>query len=168
MSLTCEELKGHLAEVLVEWHAITGEQPWLSMPAEVRIDHLPELIRELSDAALRIPVDCGARLRALPTAVAHGEDRRRHEFSDNVLFTEYYLLREAVWRYIRQLWPLEEAGPAIMRIDSAITLASRAALYGYHARELRKLGHSIPDLLTDLLQQWPVEHGRFAPPAGAG
>ena len=168
MSLTCEELKAHLAEVLVEWHAITGEQPWLSMPAEVRIDHLPELIRELSDAALRAPADRAARLRALSTAVAHGEDRRLRGFSDNLLFTEYYLLREAVWRYIRQLWPLEEAGPAIMRIDSAITLASRAALYGYHSRELRELGHSMPDLLTDLLQQWPVEQGRFAPRAEAG
>ena len=126
MSLTCEELKAHLAD------------------------------------------DCGARLRALSTAVAHGEDRRWHEFSDNLLFTEYYLLREAVWRYIRQLWPLEEARPAIMRVDSAIRLASRAAPYGYHARERRKLGHSIPDLLTDLLQQWPVEHGRFASRAEAG
>jgi hypothetical protein len=34
MSLTCDELKAHMAEVLVEWHAIAGEQPWLSMPAE--------------------------------------------------------------------------------------------------------------------------------------
>lgn len=168
MSLTCEELKAHLAEVLVEWHAITGEQPWLSMPAEVRIDHLPELIRELSDAALRAPADRAARLRALSTAVAHGEDRRLRGFSDNLLFTEYYLLREAVWRYIRQLWPLEDAGPAIMRIDSAITLASRAALYGYHSRELEELGHSVPDLLVDLLEQWPVERSQLASKAEAG
>ena len=159
MSLTCEELKSHLAEVLVEWHAITCEQPWLSMPAEVRIDHLPELIRELSDAALRTPVDLRSRLRALSAATAHGEDRRLHGFSDGLLFTEYYLLREALWRHIRQLWPLEDAGPAIMRIDLALTLASRAALYGYHAPELRELGHDLPDLITDLLQQWPAERG---------
>jgi hypothetical protein len=159
MSLSCEELKAHLAEVLVEWHELTGEQPWLSMPSDVRIDHLPDLIRELSDAALRTPADLTARLNALSAAVAHGEGRRLHGFSDGLLFTEYYLLRQAMWRYIRENWPPEEAGPAIMRIDTAITLASRAALYGYHAHELRELGHSMSDLLTDLLQQWPIERG---------
>jgi hypothetical protein len=167
MSLTYEELKAHLAEVIVEWHAITGEQPWLSMPAEVRIDRLPELIRELSGAALGNPSDIGARHRALSASVAHGQDRRLHGFPDTLLLTEYYLLREALWRYIRRVAPYDEAGPAILHIDSAITLASRAALYGYHARELEELGHPIPDLLSELLQEWLITKGHDTP-HGAG
>lgn len=163
MSVTYEELKAHLADVLVEWHAITGEQPWLSMPADARIDHLPELIRELSDAALGNPGDPGARRRALDASVAHGQDRRLHDFPDRLLLTEYYLLREALWRYIRRIAPFEEAGPAIMRIDSAITIASRAALYGYHARELEEVGHPLPDLIAGLVEQWPVTGGRDTP-----
>ena len=157
MSVTCDDVKAHLAEVLVEWHTVTGDQPWLSMPPENRVDHMPQLIRDLSDAALGTPVDLEARLRTLDAAVKHGEERRAHGFSDGLLLAEYILLREALWRYIRRAAPLEEAGPAIMRIDSAITLASRAALYGYHARELEELGRSIADLLTDLLEQWPTE-----------
>ena len=162
MSLTRDELKAHLAEVLVEWHAITGEQPWLSMPAEARIDHLPELIRDLIDASLGDPVDEAARLRTLTAAARHGEDRRIHGFPDGLIFIEYVLLREALWRFIRQFAPPEEAGPAIMRMDSDMTVASRAALFGYHARELDERGRTMPELLAELDRQWPAEIDRPA------
>jgi hypothetical protein len=159
MRLPCDEVKAHLPEILVEWHAITSENPWLSMPADARVDHLPDLINALNDAALCLPSDSTARLRLFTAAAAHGKDRRIHDFPDKLLLTEYYLLREAVWRYIRRVAPPDEAGFAIMLIDSAITLASRASLYGYHESELEALGHSMPDLLTELIQQWPTGRG---------
>ena len=159
MRLPCDEVKANLPEILVEWHAITCENPWLSMPADARIDHLPDLIHALNDAALCLPNDSTARLRLFTAAATHGKDRRIHGFPDKLLLTEHYLLREAMWRYLRQIALPDEAGFAIMLIDSAITLASRASLYGYHESELEALGHSMPELIAELIQQWPTGRG---------
>ncbi len=134
----CEDLKAHVPEIVKEWESITHEEPWTSLPKAHRIDELPAVAIGLFDAALCVPADPGAHRQKVLAAVLHGEQRREHGLPDAVLLTEFYLLREAIWRYLKRTKPASVADHAILRIDNAIMLATRAALVGYHRHEYEK------------------------------
>lgn len=151
----CEHLHEHIPEILVEWQSATAEEPWLSLPRADRVDYLPPVIRSLVDVAL-----CGrsslAVIRAhLYAAAAHGHDRREQGFAHDLLFSEYYLLRQAMWYYVRRLAPPLRASDAIMRIDEAITLSTRASLCGYYQPELERAGR-WPAVMEELAADAPL------------
>ena len=135
MRFVCDDLKAHIPEIMREWEAITHEEPWTSLPKTYRVDALPEVTLGLFEASLCDPADRDNHRRQIEAALEHGARRREHGFADSVLLTEYYLLREAIWRYLSMTFPGETAGEAILRIDSAIMLATRATLVGYHRQE---------------------------------
>lgn len=69
---------------------------------------------------------------------------------------EYYLLRGAVWRYLRDYPEVyAEVASGILRMESAISLASRAALIGFHRRELGRQG-SWPASLERMINGAPI------------
>lgn len=138
LSPVCEDLKAHVPEIVTEWEAITHEEPWTSLPKAHRIDELPAVAIGLFEAALCIPADPEAHRQKVLAAVSHGEQRRAHGLPDAVLLTEFYLLREAIWRYLKRTKEAMTADVAILRIDNAIMLATRAALVGYHRCEYEK------------------------------
>lgn len=145
----CDDLKAHVPEIVQEWEGITQEEPWTSLPKAHRIDELPAVAIGLFDAALCEPADPEAHRQKVLAAVSHGEQRREHGLPDAVLLTEFYLLREAIWRYLKRTKAAAVADHAILRIDNAIMLATRAALVGYHRGEYESR------------QRWPLAVDRL-------
>ena len=44
-------------EILDNWQAVCQEEPWVHLPADFDLDHLPDLLHDLVDVALRGPFD---------------------------------------------------------------------------------------------------------------
>ncbi len=123
------------------WTSICTTEPWLVLPPDLDQDHLPQLVRDLADAALADGESDDARRRLVWTAVEHGAQRRRCGFAENLIYTEYHLLRRTLWRYLRERFP-ESPGTveAILRIDAAITISSSGSLLGFHRDTLEQVG----------------------------
>ena len=155
MRPVCDNLKSHVPDIMREWEAITHEEPWLSLPKTYRVDKLPDVAIGLFEASLCDPADPAAHRDKVEAALEHGARRRAHDFPDAVLLTEYYLLREAIWRYVARTFPAQVANDAILRIDSAIMLATRATLIGYHREEYEERG-SWSSVVDRLVEEAPL------------
>jgi hypothetical protein len=141
MKEICEDIKQHVSQVLLEWEELVREQPWYSLPAEHRIDSLPDVVVGLVEAALCNPSDEGAHRQKVEAAAEHGFHRREQEIPESLIFTEYHLLRLAIWRYLsRRYPPSDRITQAMLRIDGAITVATNASLWGYYRPEIEALG----------------------------
>jgi hypothetical protein len=141
MRAICEDIKQHVSEVLVEWERLVREHPWYSLPAEHRIDSLPDVVVGMVQASLCEPQDTEAHAQNVGAAVEHGSHRREQGIPETLLLTEYHLLRLAIWRYLsRKFPPSDRVTGAMLRIDSAITVATNASMWGYHRPEIEALG----------------------------
>jgi hypothetical protein len=141
MKAICEDIKSHVSDVLVEWEQLVRKQPWFSLPPAHRIDSLPDVIVGLVEASLCNPVDEEAHRMKVLASAEHGQHRRDQGIPEHLIFTEYHLLRQAIWHYLVQKFgPSDQTAAAIMRIDTAITLATNASMWGYHRREIEALG----------------------------
>lgn len=137
----CEELKRSAPAVVRRWEAFVREQPWYSLPATHRVDNLPQLVVGLVEASLCTPADLESHRQKVRAAVEHGEHRRSQEIPESLIFTEYHLLRQAIWYHlVEQFGASDRTASAIMRIDTAITVATNASMWGYHRREIEALG----------------------------
>ena len=136
-----KSLEEHPDEVLGEWHKLTRQEPWLALPEVASLNHLPEVIRGLAAAALVAPGDREALAEKIWAAAQHGQDRLEQGFPEHLIHTEYHLLRRSLWRFIeRNHGQSLQHYEAIARLDAATTLATAAALLGYHRAALEKRG----------------------------
>ncbi|MDP9349533.1 MAG: hypothetical protein M3P24_10405 [Gemmatimonadota bacterium] len=136
-----EDIKEHVSEVLVEWERLLRQQPWYSLPADHRINSLPDVIVGIVDASLCTPTEVESHRRKVQAAAEHGSHRRQQGIPESLILTEYHLLRQAIWRYLLTKYgSSDRMVDAIMRIDSAITLATNASMWGYHRPEIEALG----------------------------
>lgn len=141
MEIICEDIKGNVSEVLAEWEQLVREEPWYSLPAEHRIDSLPDVIVGLAEASLCSPQDRESHRQKIDAALEHGAHRRGQGIPEHLILTEYHLLRQAIWRYVtRRFGSSDRTTQAIMRIDTAISVASNASMWGYHRPEIEALG----------------------------
>jgi hypothetical protein len=131
------ELRDDLSLVLEEWEAISREEPWHIRPDQYGLDTLHEAIRAVLDVSLGDGGDQAASERLVRSAAAHGDQRRTQSVGDDAVLKEYHALREAIWRYLgRASMPPGERLTAILRVDVAITVATTAALRGYHRSDM--------------------------------
>jgi hypothetical protein len=143
------ELRDDLAPILAEWEAISREEPWHIHPERYGIDSLNEVVRGVLDVALGDGGDTEASERLVRAAAAHGDQRRVQAVSDDCLLREYHALRTALWRYLLRVpMPTSEALTAISRVDIAMTVATTAALRGYHRSDMKP----SPDWASELLR----------------
>ena len=137
----CDHLKSHVSDVLLEWEQLVREQPWYSLPPDHRIDSLPDVIIGLTEAALCRPADIESHWQKVNAAAEHGSHRREQGIPEHLLFTEYHLLRQAIWNYlVRTFGHPHVVVQAIMRIDTSISAATNASMWGYHRQEIEALG----------------------------
>ncbi len=136
MQRLCRNPSEHVAEILVPWQALTTEEPWHGLAVRHRIDDIPELTLALIDAAV-----CASRAehvhaveRLIQAAVAHARHRREAGLPHDLLLTEYYLLREAMWRHVRGLGSALET--TIHSVDFAVSAATRASMIAFHESEM--------------------------------
>lgn len=125
-----ETVRQHTDDIIRRWAQHIDEAPWLGLPAEAKIDHVPELLEATIDVLVGRP---GARERVIRIGIRHGRHRRENGFDDGLLYREHYLLRSAVWDVIREL-PASpnERFAAIARFDVVLTHTTTASLYGFH------------------------------------
>jgi hypothetical protein len=143
------ELRDDLAPILAEWDALTREEPWHVHPERYGIDSLHEVVRAVLDVALGDGDDNEASERLVRAAAAHGDQRRIQATGDAAVLREYHALRAALWRHLRGVpVPESEAVTAISRVDTVITVATTAALRGYHRSDMPP----TPDWASELLR----------------
>ena len=131
------DLRADYAGIVAEWERLSVEEPWHVDPRRYGIDSLHETIRAVLDVATWSGADTSAHERLVRTATKHGEQRRSQGTGDDALLREYHALRAAIWRFMeRSSVPASEALAVIVRIDIAISVATTAALRGYHRSEL--------------------------------
>ena len=151
------DIHEHIAEVMVEWQEITRAEPWLSLPDEHRTDSLPSVALALADVALSGAPGSDDDEELVVAGVKHGRARFEQRFPQALLFTEYHLLRTALWRYLRARHA--NAADAMIRIDAAITIATSASLLGFHRDELEASG-KWPGVVQALIDETPRRIGR--------
>jgi hypothetical protein len=131
------ELRDDLELILEEWEQLSQEEPWHIHPERYGLDSLHETIRAVLDVALGDGGDKAATERLVRAAAAHGDQRRVQGVGDDAVLREYHALRATLWRYLsRAPMPSTEALTAIFRVDVVITIATTAALRGYHRSDM--------------------------------
>lgn len=137
----CEHIKAHVAEVIAEWDRLVREEPWFTLPAEHRINSLPEVVVGLVEASLCDPADVESHRQKVHAAAEHGYHRRTQNLPETVIFTEYHLLRQAIWHYLDSVGTEpRKLLRAVSQIDLALTVATNASLWGYHREAIEALG----------------------------
>jgi hypothetical protein len=162
----CDDPNVLVPEILAEWQAVAIEEPWMALPEHQRFDSLPDVLCGLLDAAICQPNAPAAYRTHVETAAKHGTDRRTQGFPRDLILTEFYLLREAIWRVIRRRYPAD-AGTAVLRVDNALTIAMRASLLGFHRGQLEAAGQ-WPAAIDQLVDDSPLVQPVDAQPTGAG
>jgi hypothetical protein len=136
-----EAIQKNVSEIVTEWETMIRQQPWYSLPEEDRLEPLPAVIMGLVDAALCRPDSVEAHRANVEAAANHGRERRRHGVPEYLMFTEYHLIRQAIWYFVvRTFGASEYTAAAIMRIDGVISTSTNAAMWGYHREEIEGLG----------------------------
>jgi hypothetical protein len=151
----CDYLTERVPEILVEWNALAVERPWHDLPETHRLDSLPAVVTGLIEAAVCEPDDRRAHRAKVYAAAEHGRQRRDQAFDDELILTEFYLMREAIWRVLCRQRNMAARSEAIMLIDSAMNLATRASLAGYHQAEYEARSR-WPQALEELVDQSPL------------
>ena len=141
MRSICEDIKANLDAVVGQWERLVLEEPWFSLPKDHRVDNLPRVVLSLVEAALCSPDDASAHRQKVLEAAEHGSHRREQGIPESLLFTEFHLLRQALWYYlIEQHGPSDRVVQAIMRIDAGITTVTNASMWGYYRTEVEAMG----------------------------
>lgn len=152
----CDAIKTNLPDIVRRWSALTEELPWGDLMPEDRASHVPELILGLAVAALC--ADEASQGEQVWKSATHGEHRRQQGFPETILLSEYSLLRQAMWSYIRELdTDSDQALDAVSRLDLAVTLATQAAMHGYHREEMERL-ELWPSKIEQLARASPLFH----------
>ncbi len=135
---------------MAEWERLCCDAPWDALPENHRVDALPGVLAAAIDAASKSS-ERSCRTAVVDAAIKHGQDRRAQGFELQVLFTEFYFLREAIWRTLRKITDAASAYDAVLPIDHALTVATRATVAGYHRQEFEEQGRWADkvDALTD-------------------
>lgn len=153
MQRICDHLKAHVPEILEHWQELSAALPWTEDLGKDAVDHLPEVVVGLVEAALCDPLDEEAHRQKVYAAAKHGADRRAQGWNERQLLQEYHILRQAIWGFLKEShWP--DAIDVIFRIDTASTLATMASLRGFHRDLLEKQGR-WPGAVEEIVRDSP-------------
>lgn len=152
----CDELKRRTDRITELWSAAIEREPWILGRELAGPDFVPELVECMADATLCNLPSRTAILLLAETAARHAAERAAAGAEHARLVLEYYLLRNAVWAFFREC-PEQERDDtiAILHVDLAISIATRAALIGYYRGEFERQGE-WPAALHRLVDEVPV------------
>lgn len=150
-------IRQNVPEIVEDWTKVCGEEPWMHLPGDLRTDELPVLVRSVAEVALRGAFDEHVCREKLYAAARHGERRHAQGFQESVLFREFYLLRQAIWRYLMEHHhgATGEAFEAILRMDFAVSLAAKAAIRGYYRAVYERKGR-WPAVIDEMVDEWTI------------
>jgi hypothetical protein len=141
MRAICDELKGQTAKLILLWEQAVEQEPWVLPAKHARSDFVPDLISAIADTMLCAPPTRPSVLALADVAARHATARAAEGADHSRVVLEYYLLRNAVWSYFREGDDgAREELQAILFVDVAISMATRAALLGYYRGQLEAEG----------------------------
>ena len=119
-------------EIIERVAADVRREPWLRIPEQERVDHLPDLLSSLLEDALEAGDEREVPDGVREAARIHGKHRREQHFAIDVLFDEYSILRNQTLRTLWMTHQLREAERLIARVDRSISEATVWSMRGYH------------------------------------
>jgi hypothetical protein len=158
MKIIADHILASVDEVIGAWIALQLHEPWVQLPSPDVVDHLPAVITNMVRASLSEPSNLDRHRDKVHAAAEHGRQRRKAGFDDEVIFQEYYGIRNALWTLIRPRYPDTRAAEAMLRMDTAISVALRASLVGFHEESLLQSGTDVNERLETLAGESPLLH----------
>jgi hypothetical protein len=140
MNAICEDLRRHIGEIVGEWERLARAARRPSSSEHRASEALADVIIGLVEASLCTPANVSAHREKVRAAAEHGYECRQRGLPDEAVLSEYHLLRQALWEYLARSFGPHRSLKAIARIDSAISIATTASLWGYNREEIRSLG----------------------------
>jgi hypothetical protein len=127
-------LRPSINTLLRDWAATPGEERAGGDARARELDVLCSAVLDLAGAADDAVAE--AERACERAALEHGRGLRAVSLDEQSIFEECDLIRRAVWHYVQRQVPNgDRAAEAIAHVDAAITLATVAALRGYHVAE---------------------------------
>ena len=157
MQAIADHIIENIDEIVGRWITLQIDEPWVQLPMRDLIDHLPAVITALVGASLSEPGSADRHRAKVKAAAEHGRQRRRAGFEQEVIFQEYYGIRNALWAVVRPRYSEARGAEAMLRMDSAISVALRASLLGFHENRL-PAGEDVDIRLETLALQSPLLH----------
>lgn len=139
MTTPSEDATTEAPAVLDARGAITAERPWLSLTPAAHHPALSGLAAALLDVAVGVAPARARHRDYVSAAASFGGELRTAARPLEELFTELHVLREAVWQRLQHSSSPAERLTAILRVDVALGIGTRAALTGYFREEHEEL-----------------------------
>ena len=154
--LICDALRRSTARIAELWDAAIDREPWILTREHARSDFVPELVTLMAEATLCDPPSRASILGLAQAAARHAEGRAASGADHTRLVLEYYVLRNTLWAFFRELGDQDTRNAiAILHVDLAISVATRAALIGYYRVEFESQGE-WPQALDRLVDEIPL------------
>ena len=152
----CDRLKRHTDRIAELWNRAIEREPWILGRELARPDFVPELVHLMAEATLCDPPSRQSIMHLAEAAARHAAGRATAGAEHARVVLEYYLLRNAMWAFFREHREEELRNAiAILHVDLAISIATRAALIGYYQREFEAQGE-WPAALHRLVDDVPL------------
>ena len=157
----CEELRGRCTSIVDLWNTAVELEPWILSGEHARADFVPELVECIAEATLCDPPSRRSIFVLAETAARHATARAEAGADHARVVLEYYLLRNAIWAFFRERSEREAPGAAaILHVDLAISIATRAALIGYYRLQFEAQGQwpgALHRLVDEIPLVWTIE-----------
>ena len=152
----CDQLKRRTERIAELWNTAIDQEPWILGREHARPDFVPELVHLMAEATLCDPPSRDSILLLAEAAARHAAGRAEAGAEHARVVLEYYLLRNALWAFFRECREQEFRNAiAILHVDLAISIATRAALIGYYRLEFEQQGE-WPAALVRLVDEVPL------------
>jgi hypothetical protein len=172
MSRLCDDLRANTPRIVALWERAVEQEPWILPRQLARPDFVPDLVAAIAAAVVCVPPTRPSVLALAEAAARHAAGRAAAGAEHARVVLEYYFLRNAIWAYFGERRPgsAEEELRAILYVDVAVSVATRAALLGYYRREFESRGAwpaALDRLVDELPPLWELGRGRAASSSGA-
>jgi hypothetical protein len=162
MRALCDDLKAHTPQLVQHWEQAIELEPWILPRQHARPDFVPDIIGAIADCILCSPPSRRSVLGLAEVAARHATSRAAGGVDHSRVVLEYYVLRNAMWTYFREGDGAGNELQAILFVDVAISIATRAALLGYYRRELEAEGRwlgALDRLVDEAPLMWTRRQG---------
>ena len=156
MMQLCDDLRVNTTRMVEYWERAVAAEPWILPRQLAKPDFVPDLVAAIAEATVCLPPTRASVLALAETAARHAAGRAAEGADHARVVIEYYFLRNAIWAYFGERQ--RDAGEdlqAIVYVDIAVSVATRAALLGYYRREFEAQGE-WPEALDRLVDEVPL------------
>jgi hypothetical protein len=152
MQRLCDELRASTDRIVELWTSAAEREPWILPRQHALPDFVPDLVSAIADATVCDPPTRESVYALAEAAALHAAGRAAQGTDHSRVVIEYYFLRSAIWAYLDERnRNVDEDLRAILYVDVAVSVATRAALLGYYRKEYEQQGgwRSAVDRLVD-------------------